>query len=430
MVDSRRKFGDGVYLPRIADDEVIARLGYSGAVLIEGARACGKTATALQHAKSEILLDGSRDVREVAELEPSHALAGARPRLIDEWQLVPSLWNAARRIIDDDQGLGLFIFTGSAAPTDDVTRHSGAGRFSRLRMRPMSVFEAGLGVANVSLADLFAGGPVSGNDSGRQFSDIIECVCRGGFPAHRNLSLDQAMQRMLDYVHEIELTDVRRPDGVRRDPVRVAAVISALSRNVATEVTIKTLNQDAAGFAGLDSMSVETTVGCLTALTRIMIVENQQAWRPHLRSRARIRVAPKRHFVDPAIAVAALGARPDDLRDDIRFMGLLFESMVIRDLRILSSPLGGEVSHYRDSVGLEVDAIVTSGYQRWAAFEVKLAATGPMIEKAAANLLKLAADVDSQVAGRPKALVIITGSGYAYTRPDGVSVVPIWNLAP
>ncbi len=238
------------------------------------------------------------------------------------------------------------------------------------------------------------------------------------------------MQSMRDYVREIELSDVRRLDGVNRDPVRVAAVISALARNVATEATLKTLNQDAAGFAGLDSMSVETTVGILNALTRIMIVENQVAWRPHLRSRARIRVAPKRHFVDPAIAVAALGARPDDLRADIRMMGLLFESMVIRDLRILSSPIGGEVSHYRDSFGLEVDAIITLGYRRWAAFEIKLAATGAMIEKAAANLLKLSADVDLQVVGQPKALVVITGSGYAYTRPDGVRVVPIWNLAP
>ena len=420
----------GMYLPRVADGEIQSRLGYSGAVLIEGARACGKTATALQQAKSKILLDGSSDVREVAELDPSHALLGDRPRLIDEWQLVPSLWNAARRVIDDDQGVGLFILTGSAVPADDVTRHSGAGRFSRLRMRPMSVFEAGDGVADVSLTQLLEGGRVSGRDSGRQFEDTIECVCRGGFPAHRELTLDQAMQSMRDYVREIELSDVRRLDGVNRDPVRVAAVISALARNVATEATLKTLNQDAAGFAGLDSMSVETTVGILNALTRIMIVENQVAWRPHLRSRARIRVAPKRHFVDPAIAVAALGARPDDLRADIRMMGLLFESMVIRDLRILSSPMGGEVSHYRDSFGLEVDAIITLGYRRWAAFEIKLAATGAMIEKAAANLLKLSADVDLQVVGQPKALVVITGSGYAYTRPDGVRVVPIWNLAP
>jgi len=419
-----------MYLPRVADGEIQSRLGYSGAVLIEGARACGKTATALQQAKSKILLDGSSDVREVAELDPSHALLGDRPRLIDEWQLVPSLWNAARRVIDDDQGVGLFILTGSAVPADDVTRHSGAGRFSRLRMRPMSVFEAGDGVADVSLTQLLEGGRVSGRDSGRQFEDTIECVCRGGFPAHRELTLDQAMQSMRDYVREIELSDVRRLDGVNRDPVRVAAVISALARNVATEATLKTLNQDAAGFAGLDSMSVETTVGILNALTRIMIVENQVAWRPHLRSRARIRVAPKRHFVDPAIAVAALGARPDDLRADIRMMGLLFESMVIRDLRILSSPMGGEVSHYRDSFGLEVDAIITLGYRRWAAFEIKLAATGAMIEKAAANLLKLSADVDLQVVGQPKALVVITGSGYAYTRPDGVRVVPIWNLAP
>jgi len=230
------------YVPRVADEEIAARLAYSGAVLIEGPRACGKTATALRLSASQLLLDSGADLRQVAELDPKTVLAGPRPRLVDEWQLVPSLWNAARHIVDREQRDGLFIFTGSSVPADDATRHSGAGRFSRYRMRPMTLYESGASVADVSMARLLAGESSSGQDSGRELSDVIEAVARGGFPANRARPLVQAVQRMRDYVRAVELTDIRVADGVRRDPSRVSAVLKSLARNVATEATITTIS--------------------------------------------------------------------------------------------------------------------------------------------------------------------------------------------
>ena len=235
---------------------------------------------------------------------------------------------------------------------------------------------------------------------------------------------------MRDYVREIELTDIHLVDGIRRDASRVAAVIKALARNVSTEATITTIARDAQGFSGLDSLHDDTTSRYVDSLARAMVVEDQPAWRPHLRSRARVRVAPKRHFVDPSIAIAALAARTEDLRADISFLGRLFESLVVRDLRVLTSPAGGSVSHYRDSTGLEVGAIVTLGYRRWGAFEVKLAASGPPIEHAAKSLLKFADTIDRVKVGEPAVLAIITATGYAYLRTDGIHVIPIRNLAP
>jgi predicted AAA+ superfamily ATPase len=377
-----------------------------------------------------VLLDSSPDLRAAASLDPEYTLTGPAPRLIDEWQLVPDLWNVARHMVDRAGKDGLFIFTGSATPTDDHTRHSGAGRFSRLRMRPMSLFESGLSSGDVSLAGLLGGDRSRGQDSGKRLTDIVEAVCRGGWPGNHDRPLAVALSRMRDYVREIQSADLRLADGTSRDPLRLQACVKALARNVSTEVRMSTIARDSAAFAGLEVIRDETVAGYLNALERVMIVENQPAWRPHLRSRAAARVAPKRLFVDPSVAVAALGARPEDLLDDIEFLGFLFESLVVRDLRVLASPLDGEVLHYRDSSDLEVDAVVSFGYRRWAAFEIKLAATGEPIEHAAKSLLRFARTVDPDREGEPALLGIITGSGSAYVRRDGVHVIPAWCLGP
>jgi len=418
------------YRPRIADGELQARLGRFGAVLIEGPRACGKTRTAQQVARSEVLLDVSPGLIEAARTDPAFLLAGERPRLIDEWQLAPELWNAARHVVDMSDADGQFIFTGSAVPADDATRHTGAGRFSRLRMRPMSLFEQGVGTGGAAISRLIEGEAVSAPASGRGIEDLIDAVCRGGWPRNLDRPLEDAMARMRDYVREIETTGIDPLMPSRRDPVRIRAVMKALARNVSTEATMATLARDAAGFAGLGTVDPDTVSGYLSALERIHVLEQVPAWRGYIRSSVALRVAPKRNFTDPSVAVAALEASGVDVRGDLEYLGLLFESLAIRDLRVLSAPSGGEVSHMRDAKGREIDAVISFGYRKWIAVEIKMASTGPRVEAAAAALLSFARRVDTAMEGEALALVVLVGSGPAYRRVDGVHVIPIWALEP
>lgn len=417
------------YRPRIVDAELTERLGYSGAVLIEGARACGKTETARRHAGSTAFFDEPQTQR-AAELDPTLVLGGDTPRLLDEWQLVPAIWNAVRREVDNRQSGGQFILTGSATPADDLTRHSGAGRFSRLRMRPMSLVESGDSTGAVSLSALLAGESDVGAATNLTINDLAELACRGGWPGGLDYGITAAMGRVRDYIAEISRADVPALDDKRRDPVRVQAVLSAVARNVATEAGPNTLARDAGTLMGTAQLRVETVSTYLSALERLMVLEFQPHWGPHLRSRSTVRSSPKLHFVDPSLALAALRAGPADLRKDVEFFGLVFESLVIRDLRVYAQGFRGEVRHYRDSTGLEVDAIVTAGADRWAAFEVKLGASPAITDSAAAKLLKFADRVDTQRSGAPAALVVVTGTGYGYRRPDGVLVVPIGALGP
>ena len=414
------------YLPRTVDAELDRRLRSAGAVIIEGPKACGKTETGLRRAASHVRLDVDEQARLAAGIAPETVLAGATPRLIDEWQIEPVLWNHVRRAIDERRTPGQFILTGSAIPADDILRHTGAGRISRLRMRPMSLFESGRSNGAISLAALLDGQAQECADVNTSITDVISWICTGGWPARVGHPEADALQYVQDYVDEICRADIRRVDGVDRDPVRVERLLVALARHVATYATLSTITADAAGSDAL--LHSETAADYLRALERLMIVEDQPAWAPHLRSRSRLRAAPKRHFVDPSLAVAALGASPERLLTDLNYVGFLFESLVIRDLRIYVQPVDGRVFQYRDNTGLEVDAIVELRDGTWGAFEVKLGARG--IEEGAASLLRIRDRIDTDRSGPPAVLGVITPGGYGYRRPDGVSVIPLGALAP
>jgi predicted AAA+ superfamily ATPase len=413
------------YVPRVVDDELRRRLDAAGAVVIEGPKACGKTETAKRQAGSVVLLDIDAQARAAAQVDPSLLLDGAVPRLLDEWQIEPAIWNHVRRAVDERRAPGQFILTGSSVPPDEVDRHTGAGRFSFLRMRPMSLAEAGETSGQVSFQEVFEGAAVRAADPGMTVPRLAELITVGGWPAQQGAAVDAASQAAIDYLQQICTVDVARVGGARRDPAKVEALVRSLARNVATEVTITTLARDAGG-ADAD-LSRITVSEYLVALERLMVIEDQPAWAPHLRSTRQLRSSPKRHFVDPSLAVAALRAGPERLLQDLKFMGFLFESLVIRDLRVLSQPLGGSVLHYRDNKGLEVDAVVELADGRWAAFEIKLGQAA--IDQGAAALLKFRDVVDVGRRGEPAVLGVITGTGYGYVRDDGIAVIPIGALS-
>lgn len=418
---------DWAYQARVVDEELRQRLRTSGAVLIEGPKACGKTETARQVAASEVLLDIDEGARAAVAVDPSLVLAGDTPRLIDEWQVEPRIWNHVRRAVDERKEPGQFVLAGSAVPADDATRHSGAGRISRLRMRPMSLFESGLSDGSISLRDLLEGGRAKSGDRGVALADLTEAIARGGWPSLQELPVEAAMESVADYLEEICRTDINRVDGVHRDPTRVRRLLRSLARNVATHVAMTTLAADTTE-RGDNPLKKHTVGEYLSALQRLFVVEDQPPWEPHLRSRSILRKSPKRHFVDPSLAASALGADPSALLRDLNLLGFLFESLVVRDLRIYSQARRGEVRQFLDNKGLEVDAIVESD-GRWGAFEVKLGGEDP-IEEAAANLLKFAGEIDTQRSGEPSALGVIVAGGYGYTRQDGVQVIPITTLGP
>lgn len=414
------------YTPRIADRELASRLASTGAVVIEGPKACGKTATARQVAKSEVLLDVDRNARQAIDVDPALVLEGPTPRLIDEWQVAPDIWNHIRRMVDERGTPGQFILTGSAVPSDDITRHTGAGRLTRLRMRPMSLFEVGKATGAVSLRDLLNGTTPRSGDTGLTVRDLAEQIVIGGWPGNLSRDAVQSEHAVRNYLEEIRRVDLGRVGERSRDPVKVGRLLRARARHVATEVTIATLSTDAGAEDGV--LARDTVVDYLGALERLMIIEDQPAWSPHLRSKARIRGAAKRHFVDPSLAVAALRATPERLLDDLNLLGFLFESLVVRDLRIYAQARDATVLHYRDSTGLEVDAIVEAADGRWCAFEVKLGQG--KIDEGAAALRKFAERVDTSKCGAPTCLAVIVATGYGYQRPDGVAVIPIGTLGP
>lgn len=414
------------YIPRIADSELTDRLQAAGAVLIEGPRACGKTELARQKAASEVLLDVDKNAREAISLDPRLILAGETPRLIDEWQVEPVVWNHVRGEVDRRADRGQFILTGSSVPADDITRHTGAGRISRLRLRTMSSFEMGFSNGQVSLSDLLRGEFEGAQRSPSSLKDLIEIVCRGGWPGDLHLPLNAAMLTRADYLDEISRADISRLDGISRDATKVNRLIRSLARNVARSASVRTLASDVGGKA--PPMDSDTVSGYLAALRRLMVIEEQPAWSPRLRSRSVLRKSPKRHFVDPSLAAAALGATPDLLLQDLKFFGVLFESMVYRDIAIYARSCGADVFHYRDNTNLEVDMLVQDRRGTWCAFEVKLG-TG-QVDKAADSLHRLRNRLDLAALGEPATLGVIVGSGYGYRRPDGICVVPIGALGP
>ena len=397
-----------------------------GATVIEGPKACGKTVTAQRLAASEVRLDTDEDIRQAAALDPASVLDGPTPRLIDEWQLEPAIWNHVRRAIDDRGIPGQFILTGSAVPADDATRHSGAGRLTRIRMRPMSLFEKGRSTGRISLSRLLDGSKEGTPQAKLTVPEIAEEIALGGWPGFLEMKKDQALEAAGDYLEEIRRLDVATASGTRRSPVKVGQLLRSIGRNVATQTSIATLARDAGGPDGpLDRATVE---GYLDALRRLMVVEDQPAWGVHLRTTHTLRKASKLHFVDPSLAVAAMRSGPERLVRDLKLLGLLFESMVIRDLRVYAQAADAEVLHYRDSDGLEVDAIVEARDGRWAALEVKLGFN--QVEEAAASLQKFVKRIDTSRCGPPAALGVITGSGYGYKREDSIHVIPIGALGP
>lgn len=394
--------------------------------MVEGPKACGKTETARQRAGSEVLLDIDEEARKAAEINPRLILGGRTPRLIDEWQIAPAIWNHVRREVDRRGDPGQFILAGSAQPTDDETRHTGAGRISRLRMRPMSLYELGTSNGEISLAGLLDGEKAEAADPEIELREVAEALCRGGWPGFRQLDMEPALRRVRDYLNEVVRADLEAIESNHR-PEKVMRLLRSLARNLATNVAATTLARDASTSG--DSVTSATVGEYLEALSRLFVVEDQPAWRPHLRSRYTLRKAPKRHFVDPSLAVAALRASPQSLIGDLNTFGLFFESMVIRDLRIYSQPLDATVEHYRDSNGLEVDVIVNCQDGRWGAVEIKLGGEAA-IEEAAATLHKFARQVDTSRSGEPAMLAIVTAGGYGYKREDGIQVIPIAALGP
>lgn len=421
-----------IYRRRLADDLVRKALETFGAVIIQGPRAVGKTTSGLQLAASSVRLDSSPNVMTLAEVSPGRVLAGSTPRLVDEWQLVPTLWNAVRHEVDERGLAGQFILTGSATPADDLTRHSGAGRFHRVMLRPMSLDESGDSTGEVSFSALFHG---SADDvtvaglGGPTVEEYAALTVRGGWPALVAQPSRSPTEYLTGYLDDVARADLRFA-GLSADPIRVGALQRALARNTATEVSANKLSAEAEipvpGTANAE-LSAQTVRKYIDALTRIFVVEEQPAWAPHLRSKVRLRVNPKWHFIDPSLAAAALRARPAALLADLDAFGLLFESLTIRDLRIYAQTLGGAVYHYRDDTGLEVDAIVELGDGRWSAFEVKLGGADN-IEKAAANLWKLKAKVSEQRASQLRSLNVVTAGAESYTRPDNVNVIALGHL--
>lgn len=415
------------YRPRVADAELAEKLAAGGAVLIEGPRACGKTETARHAARSEVRLDTDQATRAAGLIDPAILLAGERPHLIDEWQLVPEVWNHVRRAVDDAGGAtGAFILAGSSVPPDDVTRHSGAGRFLRLRMRPMSLAESGYSTGDVSLAGILDGAGARAPRVRLAIREVADLVSVGGWPGLQSRTTDQALDAMRGYVADTARLDLPRVDGVRRDPERVRRLLASLARYTGTQARNAALAADVGGVE--DPMKRQTASEYVDALSRVFVVENLPAWDPVLRSRSRLRQVPKRHFVDPSIAVAALETHPTALERQVDTLGLLFESLVVRDLRVYAQAIGARVFHYHDNTGLEADAIVEMGDGRWAAFEVKLGRHD--IEGAAQALLRLRARIDTERHGVPTMLAVIIPDGYGIQRHDGVWEIPFGALAP
>lgn len=418
---------ENAYMPRIADDMLKSRLEASGAVLVEGAKWCGKTRTSLEASSSHLFMqdpDKRASYLKAADAKPSLLLRGDTPRLLDEWQTAPVLWDAVRHAVDIRGESGQFILTGSAVPLDNTVLHTGTGRISRLKMRPMSLYESQESNGAVSMKALFDGETEIDAMSELSIERIAYAIVRGGWPASIKASKSVACRHAIDYAEAIINQDVSRVDGIGKNPARVRALLRSLARNISTMATIKTIRDDIA--TGDDSLSEKTISQYLNALDRIFVTENLPAWNPALRSKTAIRSSPKRQFVDPSIACAVMRLTPERLLDDFNYFGFLFESLCDRDLRVYADAIDAEVFHYRDSSGLEADAVVALNDGRWAAIEIKLGSKE--IEEAAKHLIELRDKVNTEKMKQPSFLMILTGTELSYRRNDGVLVVPIGCL--
>ena len=423
------------YRPRIVDQLLEEKLESSGAVLVQGAKWCGKTTTAAQHAKSILHMDDPSSKEQNLQLgktNPQRLLEGPTPRLIDEWELVPELWDTARFEVDHREcHQGQFIFTGSSIPKENDRKnisHSGTGRFAWLLMRPMSLWESGESSGDVSLEQLFAGVTPDGM-SALTLDDLVYLICRGGWPETLNMKRKAALEVAYNYLDGVVNSDITRIDDVRRDPEFMQRIMRSLGRHQGGQVPISTIVADLAANAQ-PSMTDETIAEYVKVLKKIFVEEDLPAWNPNIRSKAAIRTSDTRYFVDPSIATAALGIGPDDLINDLETAGFLFEALAIRDLRVYANALNGNVYHYRDSNKLECDAVVHLRNGSYGLVEIKIGGD-IWIEKGAKSLLALNAIIDTERMKKPSFMMVLTGVGtYPYKRDDGILVVPIGCLKP
>ena len=418
------------YYQRVSDKVLLDHLESKGAVLIEGAKWCGKTTSAKHIAKSVIEMDRpdmTAQYQQMARINPSNLLEGEVPHLIDEWQIATNIWNAVRYEVDRRGEFGQFILTGSSVPAAlDESMHTGTGRIVRMQMRPMSLFESKDSTGQVSLMDLFNKKDISTVDN-HSIDEIAFLICRGGWPAALNHSKKIALKQAFDYYDAVVNDDISRVDRVKRDSERTKRILKSYARNVATQASLETIRSDVIS-NDVATFDKEALYGYLNALKRIFVIEDSPAWNPNLRSKTAIRTSDTRYFVDPSIAVAALGLGPTDLVNNLALMGLIFENLCVRDLRIYADALDGSVYHYRDKTGLECDAVIHLRNGSYGLVEVKLGGD-QSINEGAESLLKLTSKIDTEKMKKPAFLMVLCGvAPFAYKREDGVFVVPITCL--
>ena len=420
------------YYPRIADEVLKFKLETCGAVLIKGTKWCGKSTTAEQAASSAVYLQDrltSNQSIELAKNAPDLFLAGQTPRLIDEWQTVPFIWDAVRFEVDHRNANGQFILTGSATPLEDPENaymHSGIGRIAPMIMRPMTLMESADGTGGISLTNLFNQTPQNATHSPLALEDYAYLTCRGGWPKALELSREAALEQAIIFYEGLVEDDLNRVYKNTKNPERIRRLMRSYSRAISTETSNSAIRKDLLAHEG-ESFGIDTVTSYINALQKLYVVENLPAWNPNLRSKTALRSSETRHFVDPSIACASLGLGPGDLIGDLKTFGLLFESLCVRDIRVYAEALKGRVFHYRDANGLEADAVIHLRDGRWAAIEVKLASE-ESINEGASHLLALADKIDVSKMKRPSFLMVLTASEYAYQRKDGVWVVPLGCL--
>lgn len=413
------------YIKRLVEYDLMAKMAASGAVLIKGPKSCGKTETAIQYARSILRMDRDPQVPMIMATNPQLLLEGATPRLIDEWQEQPEIWNYVRHEVDQRKLKGLFILTGSANPPENVRLHSGAGRFTVLQMDTMTWQELGYSSGTVKVSDLLLGAVNDFYEPAVSLESIVERICIGGWPNLINADYKNALKLNRGYVDLLCEVDMSQVSGVKRNPDKVRSLMRSLSRNVATLVDNKTLEKDLK-FNDNNELSRNTLSDYLEALLKLMILYEQPAFSPHIRSSATLRKSPKRHLCDPSLAVAVMGLDKESLMKDIKYTGFLFESLAIHELNVYAKINDATVYHYNDSYGYEVDAIVQKRNGDYAAFEIKLGVG--FIDQAADSLKKFAANIDRAKMEAPKTLNIITGTGMSYRRPDGINVISLASL--
>lgn len=420
------------YLPRITDKLLDERLKAKGAILIEGPKWCGKTTSAKEFAKSFIAMDEpdkTKQYKQMAELNPSALLEGETPRLVDEWQLAPNLWNAVRYEVDKRDDFGQFILTGSAVPAEfDASMHSGTGRISRLYMRTMSLYESKDSDGAISLSDLFDDKEISCANH-KTLDDIAFLICRGGWPISIKLEGKASLFQAIDYFDSVVKNDISRVDSVKRDVEKAKSLLRSYARHVGSQAPLETIRKDILANQA-DTFDQVTLYSYIDALKKIFVIEDAPAWNPNIRSKTAIRSTDTRYFIDPSIATAALGIGPKDLIQDLNTMGFLFENLAVRDLRIYSELLDGNVYHYRDKSGLECDAVVHLRNGSYGLVEIKLGGD-KLIEEGTETLKTLSDLIDTNSMKKPSFMMVLCAQApFAYKRNDGVYVVPITSLRP